>query len=304
VRRLKARRRRIDQRFDPVASLQATARYLTIAKRTLGRDDLAVASYHMGIGNVQSVLRAYGEGGDVAYPRLFFDTSPLHHAPAYRLLSSFGDDSSTYLWRVQAAREIMRAWRADPALLARTARLQTNKASAEEVLHPAASTPAFATPADVAHAEDDGTLTRLDPTALAKDGILVDAGMGTLAGRLGQPASRYAALRPAALDLLRYLGRASRTISGAAPLVLTSTVRDRRYQRLLVATNIEATRAYSLHTTGYAFDIERHYVSGAQAHAFQFLLDRLQASDLIAWVREPEAIHITVSSAAAEVLRR
>jgi hypothetical protein len=71
-----------------------------------------------------------------------------------------------------------------------------------------------------------------------------------------------------------------------------------------VATNIEATRAYSLHTTGYAFDIERHYANGAQAHAFQFLLDRLQALDLIAWVREPEAIHITVSSSATGALRR
>jgi hypothetical protein len=30
--------------------------------------------------------------------------------------------------------------------------------------------------------------------------------------------------------------------------------------------------------------------------AFQFALDRLQALDLVAWVREPAAIHITVAS--------
>jgi hypothetical protein len=79
---------------------------------------------------------------------------------------------------------------------------------------------------------------------------------------------------------------------------VTSTVRDGPYQRALVKTNIEATHAYSLHTTGYAFDIERSYASRAQALAFQFMLDRLTALNLIAWVREPRAIHVTVSSAA------
>ena len=59
--------------------------------------------------------------------------------------------------------------------------------------------------------------------------------------------------------------------------------------------NREATRNYSLHTTGWAFDIARRYRSRRQALAFQFVLDRLQVLDAIAWVREPDAIHITVS---------
>jgi hypothetical protein len=66
----------------------------------------------------------------------------------------------------------------------------------------------------------------------------------------------------------------------------------------VAAANIEATHGYSLHTTGYAFDIRRRYSSRAQALAFQFMLDRLQAMNLIAWVREPDAIHVTVSSSA------
>ena len=81
-----------------------------------------------------------------------------------------------------------------------------------------------------------------------------------------------------------------------APLTVTSTVRDRKYQQLLLRTNIEATATYSLHTTGFAFDVLRGYSSRAQALAFQFALDRLQALNLIAWVREPQAIHITASS--------
>jgi hypothetical protein len=73
-------------------------------------------------------------------------------------------------------------------------------------------------------------------------------------------------------------------------------VRDKDYQRVLAATDREATTAYSLHTTGYAFDIARMYRSRAQALAFQFVLDRLTARGMIAWVREPEAIHVTVAS--------
>jgi hypothetical protein len=301
VERLRERRRRIDQRFDPVASLRATARYLTLAKRKLGRDDLAVVSYHMGIGNLQAVLRDYG-AERVPYVQLFFDVTPLHHPVAWRRLSSFGDDSSTYLWRVRAAREIMRVWRAHPAALDRADTRQTAKGSAEEVLHPPGSTSIFGTPGDVKDAEEDGELVTLPVKRLAAAGIAIDPGMGALAERLDRRRSLYRALRPEALALLEYLATGAKEISGTGPLILTSTVRDRRYQRLLVQDNAEATRGYSLHTTGYAFDIERDYASRGQARAFQFLLDRLQALDLIAWVREPAAIHVTVSARAGALL--
>jgi hypothetical protein len=82
---------------------------------------------------------------------------------------------------------------------------------------------------------------------------------------------------------------------GDAPLTVTSTVRDEAYQRRLVSRNREATRNYSLHTTGWAFDLARRYRSRRQALAFQFVLDRLQTLDAIAWVREPGAIHVTAA---------
>ena len=43
-------------------------------------------------------------------------------------------------------------------------------------------------------------------------------------------------------------------------------------------------------------------LSRRQALAFQFWLDRLQALDLIAWVREPGAIHLTVSRRARQLV--
>src|SRR3954449_8971052 len=132
-------RRRVDERFDPAKALAATARYLQIAKARLPRTDLAIAAYHMGIGNMQNALDAYGRK-TIPYARLFFDSTPLRHAKAYRILAALGDDSSTYLWRVMAARRIMRLYRHDPEELARQADLQGRKASAEEGLHPGGRT--------------------------------------------------------------------------------------------------------------------------------------------------------------------
>jgi soluble lytic murein transglycosylase-like protein len=291
---LQRRRRAIDERFDPRKALEGTARYLDLARRTLGRDDLAVASYHMGIGNLQDVLGAYGRR-DVSYAQLFFDVSPVRHARAYGLLASFGDDSSTYLWRVRAAEEIMRRWRADPDALALLEDDQTAKASAEEVLHPEDRTAAFADPKAVAAAREDGTLAALDPHALAGHGLRMDPRMGELARRVGASPGLYRALRPRALAMLEVMGATVRTISATAPLTVTSTVRDERYQRVLRARNREATLGFSLHTTGWAFDVARAYRSRRQARAFQFVLDRLTALDEIAWLREPGAIHVTVA---------
>jgi hypothetical protein len=302
VARREARRREVDERYDPAEALAATVRYLEFAEGELGREDLAIVSYHMGVGNLQSALAAFGAGEPIAYARLFFDSTPLRHARAWSVLASLGDDSSTYLWRVRAAQEIMRLSREDPGELARRAALHGRKGSAEEVLHPEGSTPSYGDPTAISRAITTGELAALDARALrATAGLRLDPDIGELVP-LGRRAP-YRALRPEALAVLRVIGTGTREISGDAPLTVTSTVRDRRYQRLLLRDgNPEATRGYSLHTTGFAFDIARRYRSRAQAQAFQFLLDRLQALDLIAWVREPGAIHVTVGPRAAELL--
>ncbi|MDP8967595.1 MAG: DUF5715 family protein [Actinomycetota bacterium] len=293
--RLRARRRAVDERFDPPKALAGAARYLKFAREQLGRADLAVVSYHMGIGNLQDVLRAYGED-EISYARLYFDSTPLEHAEAYRKLAALGDDSATYLWRVEAAREIMRLYRSDPAQLDRIAALQTAKNSSEELLHPEEQTLSFASPSELRAAYDERRIVPLAPAALAKHGLRIDRGMGELAPRLNRRKTTYRGLRPAALALLAYMGAGVKSISGSqGSLVVTSTVRDERYQRLLLSRNREATPNYSLHTTGWAFDILRSYSSRAQALALQFMLERLQSHNLIAWVREPAAIHVTVS---------
>jgi uncharacterized protein DUF5715 len=292
--RLRDERARVDDRFDPAKALAATGRYLALARRHFGRADLAFVSYHMGIGNLDGVLSAYGAGA-MPYVQLYFDSTPTRHGRAYRRLTAFGDDSANYWWKILAAEQIMRLYRDDRAELTRLAALHAAKASAEEVLHPLDRTPAFVTPGDLRKAWDDHAIVPF-PNDEAVTGLRRDRRMGELARRVHQEPGLYRGLRPEALAMALYIGAQVRALSGQSPLIVTSTVRDSGYQAELVRRNGEATRNFSLHTTGWAFDVERRYRSGRQALAFQFVLDRLRSLNAIAWVRERDAIHVTVAA--------
>lgn len=298
VARLRAKRARVDERFDPDRALAGTARYLQFALDRLEREDLGFVSYHMGVGNLEAVLDAYGSR-DVPYAQVYFDSTPLRHADAYRRLAGLGDDSANYLWKLLAARDIMRLYRTDPVELRRLAALHGAKNSAEEVLHPEDSTERFATPADLRDAWDDGRIVAF-PADPATTGLRIDRRMG----ELSSTPSLYRGLRPESMALLLYAGAQTRAAAGdpAATLTVTSTVRDAEYQARLARRNREATRNYSLHTTGWSFDVLRRYRSRRHARAFQFVLERLQSLNLIAWVREPAAIHVTASPDTAALL--
>jgi hypothetical protein len=311
--RLRERRREVDARFDPEQALAGTVRYLETALDRLGRIDLAVVSYHMGIGNLTNVIRAFSgrpigevpaivEEDGLSWARLFFETAPDLNPTAHALLQRLGDDSPTYYWRVLAAREIMRLHREDADRLEELDLLHRAKSSHEEVLHPPSETRRFADAEDVEEAWDEQALQEL-PRDARTLGLAYAPEMGELAQELGQQRELYRGLRAEALAVLVYIGRRVQELARAeGPLVVTSTVRDEEYQRRLRTGNPEATHGYSLHTTGLAFDVRRRYESGAQAGAFQFVLDDLTARGLIAWIREPQAIHIAVGPGAAELV--
>ena len=305
VERLLSDRRRVDARFDPADALAGTVRYLTEARQQFGRDDLAVVSYHMGIGNLENVLRAYSgrtddpietvvEDEDLDYARLYFDSSPIRHRMAWELLASFGDDSQTYYWRVLAAAEIMRLFRENPAALDRLAELHGHGPSAEKVLDPPELTEHFAEPGDLEQARTAGALVPVPPGP----GLPYEIGsqVGRLARSVGADPSLYRMLRPQARALLEYVATRVRELSGAKqPLRMTSAVYDEAYARLLREHRAEPKAHISMHTTGYSFDIRRRYGSGAQSEAFQYTLERLETLGLIAWMRDERLIHITVS---------
>jgi transglycosylase-like protein with SLT domain len=311
--RLRRQRAEIDERFVPQAAIEGAATYLDIANERFGDPGLAIASYHMGIGNLENVIRAYTGAADseeirgvvaaegLSYAQLYFDSAPDSHREAYEQLRSFGDESSEYLWKVLASEDVMQRYREDPDGLERTADLATAKATLEEVFHPEDETEVFEEPDDVEAALRDGDLVPLpDSPGL---GWTVDPQMGELASELDREPELYRALRPEALATLSYMATTVRELSGAfAPLRITSTVRDRAYQELLIGSNAEATTEYSLHTTGWSFDVLREYENRRQAEAFQFTLDRLSAFALLDYAVEPGAIHVTVSELGRQLL--
>ncbi len=308
VARLIRRRRRADHRFDPRDAIAATLRYLSFARGQLGRDDLAFESYHMGVGNLSTALRDYARApagapiGRVVgahhlnYTRLFFDSGLDHHARAWHDIARLHDESDIYFFKLLAARHIMALYRHHPAALRREARLQTAKASSENAMHPPDRTTAFASPDALADAYADQTIVPL-PAHAARLHLRISRQMGALAHRLHRSRRLYRGLRPGARALLLYLaGRAWTLDAHRGRLTVTSTVRDRDYQELLLSVDDQATPNYSLHTTGWAFDLAR--LHGRRGRVLRFLLDRLQARHLITWVYEPTAVHVTVSATA------
>jgi soluble lytic murein transglycosylase-like protein len=304
VHKLLRERKVVDERFDPRKSLAAAVRYLTIAGRQFGREDLAVASYHMGIGNLKTVIDAYVaprararttwrtvKRYGLSWPRLYYDSSPTRNPRTWDLLTALGDDSRHYLFKVLASREILRLARNDPDELERQIELQTAKASAEEVLRPESRYPPYEDDKDLRFAYKRDELVPL-PDAPKRLAFRPSRRMGSLARRLDQPKILYRGLRPEALATLLYIAKEYRHIAGHGTLRVTSTVRDLPYQDLLVETNIQATSEFSLHTTGFAIDIAKPRAESA----LRFLLERLQALDVIAWVEEPGAFHLTVGS--------
>ncbi len=291
---LLARRAAADDRFNVTKELAATVRYLKISERQFGRQDLAIESYHMGIGNLHQVLSDYDGGRAVAYAQLYFDSAPTRHAAAYRRLASFGDDSWTYFWRVLAAVQIMRLYRTDPGALRRLSALQSADDAGGAVLHPGVA--GFADPSALAAAYQSRAIVPL-PSNAAALGLVFDSAMGTGARAVGAPRSLYRGLRPEALRFLIALAAQVRRVSGLdAPLRIAGTVADERLQSHLGVSDPPAT-------TGWAFSVRRRYASRAQAAAFQAILDRLQSLNLIAWSRQPDVIRITVASDAVSWLQ-
>ena len=267
---LLARRAAIDPRFDPASELAATVRYLRYAESQLHREDLAFESYHMGIGNLEHVLGDYDGGRPVPYAQLYFDTSPQHHGAAYDLLAGFSDDSSLYYWRVIEAAQIMHLYRTNRHALRLLTTLQLRSSSNASVLHPPEGPELFASPNALAAAYKDRALVPL-PSDAGALGLAINPRIGSRASQVGATASMYRGLRPVAVRLLVALAASVRTLSGgAAPLRVYSAVSDVRYQQ-------QAGNPFRAATNGYSFQIERRYVNGAQAGAFQALLDRLQS---------------------------
>ena len=132
--------------------------------------------------------------------------------------------------------------------------------------------------------------------------LRVAPAMGALADSLGRKPDLYRGLRAEALAPAPLPRRPRARLQRRAGADREHDVLDDAYRQKLPPGDPNAGTGYALETTGWAFDIRRDYSAPAQAAAFQYELERLQARNLIAWSRTPHTIHVTVSAAAASLV--
>src|SRR3954447_6565447 len=114
------------------------------------------------------------------------------------------------------------------------------------------------------------------------DTLLANAPQGGLRTLAGAPrdtslvVAPTLALRPEAAALALYMAAQVRAISAARTLRVTGA-----------------------HDGGWSFDVSRRYASHRQALAFQYVLDRLQVLNVIAWSRTAHTIRVTAARDAA-----
>jgi len=267
----------------------------------------------MGIGNLSDVVRAYTARQDdpvdtivreagVDYARLYFDSSPTVQRASWELLASFGDDSQTYYWRVLGALGVMHLLRNDPERLERLAELHDRLPSAALVLHPPGGGERYADATQLGDAVARGRLVSIHPSNGAH--ITIDPQLMRALAPLTKTPADYLALRPRAARFLEYLAAKVYELSGEKrPLAVMRAAYDDEAASALTPHDPGAVADADVHGTGFAFDMRRRYGSGAQAAAFQWALERLEALGLIAWTRGRSVIHVVVSPRATAAAR-
>ena len=309
---MRAERRKADERFEITKALPAAARYLHQAEKALGREDLALLAYRIGLDEVRRLLSRYGtKRMEIPYTRLYFDTDPTHNPDAFEILSKAGTDAD-FPFVVEGARQILDFYDTRPDHLYALANLHGAKPGAEDVLWPPASTETFPSHNALADAYGSGRLVALpdDPGRLGFE-------QSPEAGRVFRN-ELHRGLRPAALATLIYVAGLAREYSGndLLTLQLAGAVKpETGKQRLDAAGRNVATGSLAIgsafgvpttyerppNSTGYSFKLKRSLGGDDQA-AVDTALARLRALNVIEVVRDGKVDRVTVGPRGAAIL--
>jgi hypothetical protein len=335
---LLAKRRRVDERYDPAKAIAAQTRYLVRLTYRYGRVDWALQAYHGGEGGVSNTVSRYlGErrrlftctegairgtlasrGGAVTrarplltYTDLYFGATPRSHPDAFGYLYGRSDDHRYYWWKVLMAERAIALYRRDPKEFRRQWQALRPGQRMEVAWYPERDKLVFHDLADLCRAYDEKTLVR-PPADLYARGIA----LGNVAPLDAANAYRYKGLRPQSMGALLQLAALYRQQGGGEPLRVLSLTQTETYAALLKARFPEPPPKkpvapedipIDMHPTGLCFDLQRPASAWNRKvleYALGLLFDRGEIYWLIETGRGPSRYHVCPCPAHADALAR
>jgi hypothetical protein len=334
MRQLIAKRRLVDERYDPGKAIAVQTRYLVRLTRTYGSVDWALQAYHGGEGGVANTVARYlggrrqqfastggairgvyaSRGGAVsrnrprmAYSDIYFGTTPRTHPAAFAYLFGRSDDHRYYWWKVLMAERTIALYRRDRQEFERQWKALRPGQRMEAVWYPKPETLAFRDVAALKRAYQEGDLVRI-PGDLRARGVE----LGNVAPLDPENAYHYKGLRPAAMGALLQLASLYRAHGGNAPLRILSLTQTEAYAAQLAAKYPRRPPKepvapedvpVDLHPTGLCFDLQRPAVAWDRKvleYALGQLFDRGQIYWLIERERGPSRYHVCPAPAHAD----
>ena len=300
--RLRAERRRCDDRFVPERALRAQTLYLARLYRLFPSMDWLYQAYHGGEGGVGRLLRLYRSGAwsgtaaaigsgarRLTFERVYATVRPGAHGKAFSYLFSRSDDHRHYWWKLRACEHVIARFRRDKEQFKKSWLDHLPGRPQEALWYPDAPRYAVQTADALASVLRTGTVL---PVTSVK-------GMSAAQTPYGpRQDSFHAAARPETLGLLKLVSdiyRKNGAVSGltAGDLMLSSEdLRTRAAAMPLPVRqfppDIDAQHppgggppiGFDYHTTGLAADIIRP-PDQTSARVLDYTLDYLAERDLL-----------------------
>jgi hypothetical protein len=171
---LRAKRRRLDARYDPRQAVFAQTRYLLGLYGRFPRLDWLFQAYHGGENGVRRTLARFGARGDRLpdYETVYLTTTPRTRPAAFSYLYGRSDDHRYYWWKLRAAQEAIAAYRRDREAFRRRWQALLPGRTKAAVWYPDADKTAFADRAALQRAVTGGRLVAVSP----RPGLLLPSG--------------------------------------------------------------------------------------------------------------------------------
>ncbi len=302
VETLRARRRTVDQRYDPRPAIAAHTVYLLGLYPRFPSLDWVFQAFHGGEAGVQRTLQRFlgpawpgstaaairdgGASHKLTYQNLYFGLSPQRKPEAFSYIYGRSDDHRWYWWKLRAAQDAIALYRQDPAAFRATWVAYLPGRAKEAMYYPNGPAQALHNVGAVQQALHSGRIRRLSGSP-----DYVTSGIGV------------PALRPAALGALRLVLYAYHRAGGRSRVTLGDLTvpqdalraEDSRYHWSQKKGPPEPPKPkppgggppgdFDYHATGIAFDIRRP-ADQVQRKILEYALGYFTDREILWWMDE------------------